>query len=303
MKEGFQAAGVRLLFWLIRLLPVRLAGALGAGIGRTAFILACRHRRIALGNLARIYPQRGRAWRQHTARESFAELGRSLFEFPHVFLRSRRFLMSRVQVEGEAAFQQAMAQGNGVVLVAAHHCNWELGALMFSMLGYSSSIIYRPMKQQPLERYLLACRQRFGAVMRSRWEGIRWLKHDLQAGHAIAIMIDQHMSQGEAIPFLGHLANSTTLPAAITRRHGTPLFGVAIERVQRSFCFRLRFWPITLPPEIEDRKLDQRRVTEVIHDSYAPVIHARPELWMWLHRRWFILEHDEALAEAVHGAP
>ena len=303
MSETLQAGGIRLLFWLIRWLPVRVAGGIGAGIGRVAYHLIRKHRRITLGNLARIYPDKGRAWRQRTARESFAELGRSLFEFPHIFLRSRRFLMSRVKVEGEAAFQQAMAEGKGVVLIAAHHSNWELGALMFSMLGYGSSIIYRPMKQTAIERYLLACRQRFGAVMRSRWEGIRWLKQDLQAGHSIAIMIDQHMSQGEQVPFLGHLANSTTLPAAIARRYDVPVFGVALHRVRRSFCFRLQFWPITLPQAERDKKRDLYRATERIHDSYAPVIHARPELWMWLHRRWYILEHDPTLAEAVHGAP
>ncbi|RMH52795.1 MAG: lauroyl acyltransferase [Zetaproteobacteria bacterium] len=294
---------VRVLFLGIRLLPVRVAGALGAGIGRAAYLLLRRHRRIALGNLARIYPGRGRRWRAWTARESFAELGRSMFELPHVFLRSRRFLLSRVRVEGEAVFRRAMERGDGVVLIAAHHCNWELGALMFSMLGYGSSIIYRPMEQEPLEYFLRACRQRFGAVMRPRTAGMRWLREDLRAGRSIAVMIDQHMSQGEQVPFLGHLANSTTLPAAVVRKYGVPLFGVAIEREGRGFSFRLRFWPIPLPEREQDRKLDLYRATEAIHDSYAPVIHRRPELWMWLHRRWYILEHDPALAEAVHAAP
>ncbi|MDQ6950062.1 MAG: lauroyl acyltransferase [Mariprofundales bacterium] len=303
MKDRIQAIAIQTLFWTIRLLPVRIAGGLGAAIGRMAFHLMQRHRRITVGNLARIYPDRGRAWRSQTARESFAELGRSTFEFPHVFLRSRRFLMSRVKVEGEAPFRQAMDAGNGVVLVASHYCNWELGGLMVSLLGYPSSVIYRPLKQLPLESFLLSCRQRFGSLMRSRWNGVRWLKRDLSDGRAIAIMIDQHMSQGVPVPFLGHLANSTTLPAAIARRHQVPIFGVSIHRVRRSFCFQLRFWPIALPKQAPDRKLDQYQITEAIHDSFASEIHARPESWLWLHRRWFILEHNQILADAVHGAP
>jgi len=303
VKDRLQAVAIRLLFWLVRCIPVRIAGALGAGVGRAIYHLIAKHRLITLRNLARIYPEKGRAWRRHTARESFAELGRSLFEFTHVFLRSRQFLMSRVKVEGEAAFQQAMAQGKGAIIVAAHHSNWELGGLMLSLLGYASSVIYRPMKQASLEGYLLACRQRFGTVMCSRWQGIRWLKKDLQAGRAIAIMIDQHMSQGEQVPFLGHLANSTMLPAAIARRYGVPVFGVALDRVRHSFCFRLRFWQVDLPPLDADKKLDQYRITEQIHDSFAPVIHARPESWLWLHRRWYILEQDAKIAEVVNGTP
>ncbi|MDQ6963888.1 MAG: lauroyl acyltransferase [Mariprofundales bacterium] len=303
MKGALQAAAIRLLFWLLRALPVRMAGAFGAAVGRVAYYVTYRYRRITLTNLARIYPEKGRAWRRYVARESFAELGRNMFELPHVFLRSRRFLLSRVKVEGEAAFQQAMGDGRGVILVAAHHSNWELGGLMLSMLGYGSSVIYRPMKQAPVEEYLLACRQRFGTKMRSRWQGVRWLKSDLQAGRAIAIMIDQHMSQGEQVPFLGHLANSTMLPAAMARRHDLPVFGVALDRVRHSFSFRLRFWAIELPAKVEDKRLDQYRITERIHDSFAPVIHARPELWLWLHRRWYILEQDVKIAEVVHGTP
>ena len=78
------AIGIRLLFWGIRLLPVRLVGAIGAGIGRTAFFLFSRRRNIALKNLNRIYPDREEAWRKKVGRESFAELGRTMFELPHV---------------------------------------------------------------------------------------------------------------------------------------------------------------------------------------------------------------------------
>jgi len=292
-----------MLFWLIRLLPVRLAGAIGAGVGRTAFYLIARHRNIALNNLKRVYPDRDESWRRRIARESFAELGRTMFELPHVFLRSKDFLLSRVEVEGEEPFRLAMEQKKGVFLNACHHSNWELGALMFSLLGYDSNIIYRPVKNDELENFLKQCRERFGCTMQSRFDGLRWLPKTLNRGGSIAVMVDQHMSQGIEVPFLGHMSSTTALPATFAIRNGTPLFGVAIERIGRGFRFKLKFWPIEVPELTGDKEFDTRNTMQQITASFDEAIHSRPELWLWIHRRWLMLEEiEQAQKEMAHGA-
>ena len=294
---------VLLLLFTVRLLPVRLAGAIGAGLGRLLYHVDRRHREVALRNLARVYPERPRRERVRLARESFAELGRTLLELPHVFLRSKTFLLSRIEVVGEEAFRNAMQAGKGVILTACHHSNWELGALSFSMLGYESDIIYRPLRQPAFERFLKQARERFGAHLQSRHEGLRWLPRAIKNGHSIAVMVDQHLSVATPVPFLGHLANTTTLPATFAGKYGTPVFGVALHRLGRGFRFRLEFWPIPLVADSDDHTPDEAHMMETICESFAPAIHARPELWLWSHRRWRILDDVPGMAEVVHGAP
>jgi len=254
VNEWLLASIVKVVFWLIRFLPVRVAGALGAGCGGIAYYLIRRHRTIALTNLTRVYPHETRQWRREKARASFVELGRTCFEFPHVFLRSKKFLLSRVDVQGEELLRDAINQKKGVFIAAAHHSNWELGALMFSMLGYDAHIIYRPLQNKVLEAYLKQCRERFGTCMQSRLQGLRWLPKTLKNGGAIAVMIDQHMSQGTPVPFLGHLGNTTTMPAAFVLRQQTPVIGVALERKGKGFHFTLRFWRVDMPEPGEDKQ-------------------------------------------------
>ncbi len=301
--ELLQVLLIRATFWCIRLLPVRLAGALGAGLGRLAYYLDKRHRDIALRNLARIYPQHTRCWRWHTARESFAELGRTVFELPHVFLRSREFLLSRVEIVGEEAFRAAVDQGRGVHVVACHHSNWELGALMISMLGYDAEFIYRPLRQEAVEDYLKACRERFGATFHSRWKPMRWLARAFRQNACVPIMIDQHQSNGIPVPFLGHLAATTTLPAAFVLKYNVPIFCMVLERLRREFRFRLRIWPITIPEACDDKNENAYHLMQNINHSFEDIIHQRPELWLWAHRRWRILEQTPELREVVHGTP
>lgn len=301
--DAISAALVRLLFWTMRCLPVRVCGALGACLGRLGFYIDARHRKVALRNLARVCPERDRSWRRRVARESFAELGRTAFELPHVFLRSKKFLLSRVVVEGEETFRSAMEEGNGVFLCACHHGNWELGALMFSLLGYDSTIIYRPLRQKSLENYLKQCRQRFNATMQSRHEGLRWLPRTLSRGESVAVMIDQHQANGIPIPFIGHLASTTTLPAALSIKQGIPIFGVAIRRMGRDFRFRLCFWPVMFPEASGNRDADVYHMMQNINHDFEAIIHERPELWLWSHRRWRILEQDHRISEVVYGTP
>ena len=287
----------------MRLLPVRLVGAIGAGIGRMLSLLDRRHRQIAMRNLTRIYPDHSRAWRRRMMRESFAELGRTVFELPHVYLRSHAFLRSRVTVEGETRLRAALDQGRGAILVACHHSNWELGALMFSLLGYPTGIIYRRLNNPVLDRFLKACRGRFGARMIDRNDGLRWIPKFLKEGGLAAIMIDQHLSTGTPVPFLGHLASTTLFPAVYAHKYDTPVFGVILHRIGRGFRFRLQLWPIELPAPTGAKDADAYHAMAAMADSFSPAIHQRPELWLWSHRRWLILEQEKMLADVVYGTP
>jgi KDO2-lipid IV(A) lauroyltransferase len=294
---------VRLLFWTIRCMPARLAGAVGAGIGRAFSVLDRRHWQVAMRNLTRIYPERPRRWRRRMARESFAELGRTVFELPHIYLRSRAYLRSRVDVEGEEALRAAMEAGHGAILVACHHSNWEFGALMFSILGLPTNIIYRRLNSPALDQFLKTCRERFGAQMRDRNQSLRWLPKSLKEGAVAAIMIDQNLSTGTPVPFLGHMAATTLLPAIYAYKYHTPVFGVALHRIGRRFRFRLEFWPIALPEPTGVKDADAFYAMKAMTDSFSSTIHARPELWLWSHRRWNCLEEEKTLADVVYGTP
>ena len=280
---------------LVRLLPVRLAGALGAGIGRLTYLLDRRHREIALRNLKRIYPDRDDSWHRLIAQESFAELGRTMLELPHVFLRSKEFLRSRIDVDqqGLAEMRQCLESGQGVIFAGTHYANWELGALIPSLFDLPSSQLYRTVRQKPLEELLKGWRERFGNRLHSRNESIRWLPKALKDGNIAGLMIDQHLSNGVPVPFLGHPAQSATTLALYARKHGTPVFSGLFRRIGRDFRFRIDFKRIDFPAATADADHDLVEYTRIIADSFAEVIHERPESWLWVHRRWLYLDEQE----------
>lgn len=302
--DNFRAALLRAAFRLLSLIPVRLLGGMGAGLGRLVYYLDGRHRRIAVRNLARIYPQQPHAWRQRMARESFAELGRTILELPHVFLRSRESLTAQVEIEGEEVLQAALAEEKGVLVAACHHSNWELGAFMFSVLGYPVEFFYRTLRQPLLDDYLKQLRSRLGAVLHARQEPVRWVLRALKKRACVALMFDQHIADGMPVPFLGHMANTLTLPAVMAHRAQAPVIGVALHRIGHDFRFRLQFWRIAIPESYRDEADFTWQLSRNIADSFSPVINKRPELWLWSHQRWKLLEeHNKDITEVVYGTP
>jgi KDO2-lipid IV(A) lauroyltransferase len=284
---------IKSIFYVMRLIPVRLVGAMGAGAGRIVYFLDKRHRNIALRNLRRIYPHKNQAWRKATARASFAELGRTIFELPHVFLRSREFLLSRIEFDGEDEVRRAISAGHGIIYVAAHQSNWELGALLVS----PAHCLYRTMRQEPLEMFLKTCRERFGNSMHDRDKNMRWLPKVLKQGEAASIMVDQHLSTGTPVPFMGHMANTTTLPVAYARKYQTPVFAVILLRIGHVFRFRLELRKINLPDPCDHKEEYLIHCSGIISDVLAEAIHRRPEQWLWIHRRWLYLDEQEANGE------
>jgi len=280
---------IQWICYLIHLIPVRLVGAIGAGLGRMAYFLNARHRQIAMRNLNRVYPDKSDTWKRRISRESFAELGRTSFELPHVYLGSKDFLRSRIEVESHDVLLKAKEQGKGVIVVAAHHSNWELAGLVFSLLGDEADIIYRPIRQPALDQFILQARKRFGTVMHARDSGLRWMPKALKKNHCIAVVIDQHLSNGTPVPFLGHEAQTSTLPAIFANKYHTPVVRIVLDRIGRDFKFRLSFQTIPIDESITDEVQTMR----MISDSFAPVIHQRPELWLWIHRRWLYLDEQE----------
>ncbi len=280
---------IKFIFYIIRLIPVRLVGSIGATVGRIVCYFDKRHRNIALRNLKRIYPHKDHVWHKTTALASFAELGRTMFELPHVFLRSRAFLLSRVKIDGENEVRQAMKAGHGIIYVAAHHSNWELGALLVS----PAHCLYRSVRQAPLELFLKKCRERFGNNMHDRDKNMRWLPKVLKQGGAASIMVDQHLSTGTPVPFMGQLANTTTLPAAYARKYKTPVFSVILHRIAHDFRFRLELREIHFPEPLDNKEEDLIQCSTIISDVLTADIHRRPEMWLWVHRRWLHLDEQE----------
>ncbi len=294
----------RALFGALAKVPMPVMHLIGDGLGVLYYALDKRHREVTLRNLARVFPERPKKERMTIAKKTFKHMGRTLMEIPYVFSASRENLLAHVEIENKDLLHSALAQQKGVFLLASHFSNWELMGLLPSILGYQTSMIYRRLNQKPLDAYTLAARSRFGTQLYPRNTGVRWLLKALKDNHCIVSALDQHMGAGNGIkvPFLGHIASTSHLPAPFVAK-GVPMLGMALVRQDKGFNFRLKFWDVPCPELTDDKATNEILIMTAACKSFDDVIKSNPEQWLWMHRRWRAVEVDEKMTQVVHGAP
>jgi KDO2-lipid IV(A) lauroyltransferase len=116
-------------------------------------------------------------------------------------------------------------------------------------------------------------------------EGARELLSYLRRGGHGAMLVDQKMNDGIAVPFFGRDAMTAPAIAQFGLRLGAVLVPVRTERL-RGANFRITVLPPLDLPSGAERASAELKIMREINHLMEDWVRARPEQWLWLHRRW-----------------
>src|SRR5204862_3777473 len=255
-------------------------------------------RRIAQRNLTTAFPTRRPAERRAIARAAFAHFGRLLFELLRFGTLSPAKMLARVEFDGEERSRLAYAQGRGVLFVTGHFGFWELQAMVHALRVEPVSILARALDNPHLDRLLERIRQRTGNTVVYRRGTIRRVMRTLQAGHGVAVLIDQHIMSRDAIyvDFFDRPAATTSAVAALALRTGAPVVPVFAPPLGGGRIRVIYEHPVA--PPAADAENAVREFTQRCTDVLEMYVRHHPELWLWMHRRW---REDPPVADGVPG--
>ncbi|MGO9393754.1 MAG: lysophospholipid acyltransferase family protein [Desulfobaccales bacterium] len=262
----------------------RLAGVL-AGFW---YRLDARHRRITLRNLEFAYgPELAPESRERLAREVFRQFVLFGFEILELFLAPLARIRRRVIIVGEEHVGAALAQGRGLIAIAAHAGNWEYTTLGLG-LKYKPVVVVGRELDLPwagrLARYL---RQRGGNRMVSKQGGLKEILRFLKQNQIVGIVIDQNTAaeEGLLVDFFGHPARTTPIAALLARARGVPVLAGLSRRLPGGRHL-LVFFPAIPMVKSDSAQADLIRHLELQNRAIEAWIRAEPAQWLWLHRRW-----------------
>src|SRR5690606_34138309 len=110
------------------------AAAAGAALGRLGYPLGIK-RDVVHANLRLAFPAAADEWIARTARASYEHLGRETVMMLRLATMSRESLIERTRTINEDVARAAIDRGRGVVVIAGHLGNWEIGAAMMAARG------------------------------------------------------------------------------------------------------------------------------------------------------------------------
>lgn len=271
-------------FGMFSVLPTSWASAVGGWLGRTIGPRVGASRR-ARQNLRLVYPDWDETRREEIVRGMWDNLGRTFAEYAHLG-RLRRAMGPtpdhRVQVVGAEKLDPAAS----MILFSGHIGNWELCVQTAHHLGLDVAFAYRA-PNNPSFDWLVRRLRRLpeDRLVPKGSDGARNALAVLQSGGSIGFLADQKMNDGIRAPFLGRDAMTAPAMANLALRFDVPLIPAWVERLDGS-RFRVTVDdPIDLPKS-GDRHRDAAEITERVNDIIGEWIRARPEQWLWLHRRF-----------------
>jgi KDO2-lipid IV(A) lauroyltransferase len=268
------------------LLPERLVAGAGEAGGLLAWALfsriRARARRQLRDRLSSTVPPRERP---AVVRRVFRGFGRSVGEVLSAAGRGMASFESRLDIEGEEHLRAALARGRGVVLVSAHFGNFELlGGFLARRCDLRA--VARAPRGDAADGAIAAIREALGVRTISQ-SSPRGVLRALKEGAVVAVLPDQdiHRIDGEFLPFLGREAYTATGPASLALKAGAPVLPAFLRRDGRRF--RVVFQPAAIPDgAAPDREAEVRRLTLAWTAAVESEVRARPDHWVWFHRRW-----------------
>jgi len=279
---------IAVLAWLLRLLPRRMAIAMGRAAGRLAWLIDAEHRGVAYRNLSEAYgPSLSDAEKRRLVGRIFSHFGMVAADCLLMPSMGPRDLDRLVEYEGIEHIRKAFLKGKGVFVFSGHYGNWEMVALMQGWLGYPMAMVTRPLDNPLLERLLGSGRTASGNEVIHKTEAVRGILKALRHAWCVAIVIDQDTRGADHVfvDFFGRPAATTPALGLLALKTGAPIvpvFGVPLPDGR----YRITYLPEVEVARTGDRDADVLAITQACTAIIEREIRRRPECWLWMHKRW-----------------
>ena len=287
-----EIAAVRTVVGSVRLLPPRLRLFVGHGLGRFAWAVDARHRRVARQNLAAAFPDRSVAWRRQVERDCYRYLGRLLVDVA-TQCHDVAALAASTEIEGWEHAEAAARLGRGFFLVSGHFGLWERAPLLQAARGLPVLMVARPLDNPYLESWLAGLRRCTGNTLVYKRQAARAMVRGLARGACVGYMVDQNFPlPGAAFPtFFGRPAAAAPTLGQLAVRYRAPVVpAFAFPRADGS-CL-VRYSPPIVPRG--DGEDEGRAILQQVTSQLEAAIREVPHAWFWVHRRWRTRPPDES---------
>lgn len=217
------------------------------------------------------------------ARQAWESLGLLGAEFVYYSMGFPEKLDQVVKWEGEERLTEALARGNGVILVCAHLGNWELlGTCLVKK--HKVIAIARDQDNVGFNQVILESRNRSGIRIVPLKASLKPVISALRRNEIAIFMVDQR-GKGGYIPFFGRNARFYLGAATFALRTGAAILPARFIRIKPG-QYRLIIDPEVAPVKTGNGEEDAQATTALIMKAIEDQVRENPEQWLWMHKLW-----------------
>lgn len=236
-------------------------------------------------NLQRSFPHKSAKEIKEISHRFYRHLAQYFVEVLKMFLLNTAFIQKRMKLQNQELIQRYYQEGKDVILVLGHYGNWEWGLLATSLMSEHEMVgIYKPLSAAFWDAQLKRIRSQFGATLVSKQESIRYLLKKGNKPRLIGVIGDQTPTKNEIDYWTSFLNQDTPVFSGtekLAKKLNCPVVFVHIDKIKNGY-YEMSFELITENPQAHP----EGEITNLHTQKLEEKIIARPELWLWSHRRW-----------------
>ncbi len=276
------------LFRLLARVPLPVVHALGIALGWLVWWCAPDYRR-------RFNENAGNAgFAREQYRPAIGAAGAMAAELPWLWCRPKgESVLPKVRRwDGIDAFEAALDERKGVILLTPHLGSWELfgqavGERFMATHGPITAL-FRPPRKELMAGLMDGSRDRPGLqTLPTTVAGVRGLMRALRAGGYTGILPDQVPPEGQGVwaPFFGKPAYTITLLPRLAQQTGARVFLGVCERLPRGAGYAVRFVPFD-GTAMSDPKATPEAAATAMNEGIEKLIRSLPGQYVWDYARF-----------------
>jgi KDO2-lipid IV(A) lauroyltransferase len=271
-----------LILRVIALSPGGFRRRLGRGLGWLLGILAIKRERIARINLSLCFPSLPKNELNELVAENMKATGCGLIETSCCWFSDLKNQQAGTEIVGKHHLDDALAKGNGVILLSFHMTSLEMGGCLLGA-HYDLLAMYKPAKNPLLDHVMCQGRERHIAGLLDR-NNVRGTIKALKKNQIVWYAADQNYGAKTKVfvPFFNIQTATITATTKLAKMTGAAVVPFTQRRLDSPDSYQMTLYPAFDNFPGDDETTDAARINQFLEDY----LNEHPIDYMWLHQRF-----------------
>ena len=270
-------------------LPMSINMHAGKCVGDILYMLDHRHRKRAMNNIRRSFPEYSeeqvKKLTKHSMEYMFQLFTAEAVKMPSLVKPTT--IDKYITFTGLEHVTERLVNKQPTIFITGHCGNWEILGYALSVLGYPIAALARPLDNSLINDYVLNIRQKYGLKIVTKWGGVPILQELISQNVNVGFIADQNAGhRGMFVPFFGRLASTYKSIGLLAMRYNIPIAAVHARRIGNQFKYEVTSTDFITPEEWQQHDDPLFYITARYNHAIETMIRNAPEQYLWLHRRW-----------------
>lgn len=281
----FEYLGFRFLVALFYIIPFPVLYVFSDFVFLLLYSVVGYRRKVVFDNLKNSFPDKTEKEINKLSRLFYHHLADITLESIKSMTISQKVLQKRYKILNTEIADKYFEQNKSILCFTSHYGNWEYGILSTGKaMKHHAVALYLPLTNKFSERYGVKRRIRFGTSLVAVQDTKKVFSEPLAKPVAVILAADQNPSNVEKSIWVNFLHRDTACihgPEAYAKKTNFPVVYLKISKPKRGY-YTLEFEKLIDNPS----EANPNQITQIYMNRLEKDIIAKPEYWLWSHRRW-----------------